>query len=283
MSVSDSYADYAAAYAARSRLLWAADPASAEARIRAWAPNALVVAASAEHGEKLAGLLDVVVERDSLLPWRYGGPPSESLAGYYQGVPVTVLHLGITPGATGPSYVDMALERLRGGPTRRVVVIGEASSLQPAARIGDLVVPMSAIRADDSHRSYAAPDVPAVADWAVKRALRAAAEASGRRTHSGVCWSCGAGAGLYDPALAGEAWRLHQLGVVAQTLEAATAYLMAGVLGLQMGSAWLVADSVFEPLTWLRPTPRLSWEAGWAVLVRLGLEALRALHKEQTP
>lgn len=283
MSLSADRLAFEAAYARRSDQTWAIAPDSVFAQIRAWSPNVLLVAASPEYGGQIEGVLDEVHYRDSLMPWTRPGEPAESLGATYRGVRVTVLHIGLTPGAFGASYMDMGLERLHGGAAQRVVVIGECSSLQEHIRIGDLAPAASAIRDDDSHRAYAPPDVFAAADTFIHQALVQAARATGRAVHPGVCWSCGAGAGIYDPHLAGRALALSQLGVLANTVEAATAYLLGPLAGMRVGSLWLVADGVFEPLTWTCPSPRLGWDQGWKELVWAGLEALVALAREAEP
>ncbi|HZQ07804.1 MAG TPA: hypothetical protein VFD70_14565 [Anaerolineae bacterium] len=277
MSLKTDRLEYERAYAERSNQLIYVDPQSAEARIINWSPNMLLIAASAEHGENIARLFDSLVERDSFLQWTRPGEPAENLAGYYKRTPLSVMHTGITPAAFGASYVDMGLNRLRLGRVQNIVVVGELSALQENVKLGDLVVATSAIREDDSHLSYAHPDLPAVSDARISRAITTAARATGHPTHVGVCWSCGAGAGIYDPSLTHRAWELHQLGVLGNAVEAATAYLLGSMVGFRVGSLWLAADSVFEPITWQHPSPRLDWEQGWSWLVQAGLDALALL------
>ena len=59
-------------------------------------------------------------------------------------------------------------------------------------------------------------------------------------------------------------------------LEAVTAYLLGDIIGLRVASLWLVADSLYEPITWRVPSPRLGWQEGWESLVTAGLEMLVA-------
>jgi uridine phosphorylase len=274
MSLRTNRSRYEAAYANRSNQTFAIDPDSVAAKIRDWSRAVLVIASSPEYGTEIAGLFDEVSLCDSYLPWTRAGQPAERLAGLYKGVRISVVHLGITPAAFGGSYMDMALEGLRNGQAHTVAVVGELSSLQEHVKVGNFVVATSSIRADDISMSYATADVPAIADAGVNRALQMAAHATGRPTHTGVCWSCGAGAGIYDPYLLDQALAYNRLGVLGNAVEASSAYLLGGIIGLHVGSLWLVADSVFEPLRWQRPSPRLNWAEGWEDLVRAGLNAL---------
>jgi uridine phosphorylase len=281
MSIKDNRSEYEAAYARRSEQTFFIEPGSPAAAIRSWSKNVLIVASSPEYGEKIAGLFDEVVHRDSFLKWTRPGEPSESFAGRYKGTRVSVRHLGITPAATGASYMDMGLESFRGSPARNVVIIGELSSLQKNVKIGDLVAASSAVRADECLRSYADPDIPATANAEVSWALEKAAKARGYTIHSGVCWSCGAGAGIYDPFLAEEALKLADLGVLGSALEASTAYLLGSILGLRVGSLWLATDSVYEPITWKSPSPRLGWAGAWEKLARTALDALASFGEDE--
>lgn len=274
MSLKTSREAFEAAYTRRSRQTWEVEPESTLAKINEWSSGTLIIASSPDYGHHIVGLLDHVVYRHSYLPLPEMEQRVEALAGQYKGVPISVIHLGITPGAFGASYMDMAIERLRQSRVRRVVVLGELSALQSWLKVGNLVIASSAIRDDDSHLSYADADVPAMADAELSWQLEASARASGRATYLGVCWSCGAGAGIFDPALCERAFDLQQTGILGNALEAATAYLLGNIIGLRVASLWLVADSLYEPITWRSPSPRLGWQDGWDSLVKAGLETL---------
>jgi purine-nucleoside phosphorylase len=257
------------------------DPSGDEARVRDWSRDVLVVACSPSHGGKIAALFDSIVHRHCYVSGLGQGETTEYFGGFYRGRKCTVMHLGITPGARGASYIDMGLERLRFGRSENVVLIGEGSSIQSDVKVGDLVVALVTIPEDDIHRAYSEGDTPAMADHALCAALRVEASRSGRVTHCGVCWSCGAGAGIFDPALSERVYELHALGVIANALEASTAYTLGKIIGLRVASLWLVADSIFEPVQWKCPSPRLSWEGGWDDLVRAGLDTLVSYRNEE--
>jgi purine-nucleoside phosphorylase len=265
---------YEEAYARRSALTWATDPSGDEARVRDWSRNVLVVASSPSYGGQIASLFDSIEHRHCYVPGSEQGETTEYFGGFYRGRECTVMHLGITPGARGASYMDMGLERLRYGRCEKVVLIGEGSSIQPDVKVGDLVVALVTIPEDDIHKAYSEGDTLAMADHALCAALRVEASQSRRVTHCGVCWSCGAGAGVFDPALSERAFELHELGVMANTLEASTAYTLGKIIGFRVASLWLMADSIFEPIQWSCLSPQLSWEDGWEDLVRAGLDTL---------
>lgn len=266
--------EFEKAYAKRSSLTWAAAPDSLETKVVTWSSKVLVLAISAEYGSLIQSTFDQVEYQHGYVSEEYGGFPAESFAGTYQGTPVTVLHLGITPGAHGGPYMDMVLERLRGGPVADVVVAGECTALQPEIKLGDFVLPLTSIRNDDIHLSYYPPHVPAEADEALSRSLADAAESYGEEIHVGVGWSCSAGAGIFDRELDDLAYDYYQSGVLGNTVEASPAYLLGKLMGIRVSSIWLVADSIFEPVEWHRPTPRMEWSQGWDECVQIAFKAL---------
>lgn len=268
------------AYEKRSNLTWAAPPDSLESKVASWSSKVLVLAISAEYGHLIQKTFDQVEYQHGYVPLEYGGFATESFAGTYQGTAITVLHLGITPGAHGGPYMDMALERLRGGPVKDVILVGECTSLQPNVKIGDYVIPLTSIRNDDIHLSYFPSEVPATADELISRTLIDVALSQGAKIHVGAGWSCSAGAGIFDPELLELTYSYYQSGVLGNMVEASPAYLLGKLMGIRVSSFWLVADSMYEPLEWTRPNPRMGWFQGWDDLVRIALDTLTALEDE---
>jgi purine-nucleoside phosphorylase len=265
---------YEEAYARRSELTWFIDPEGEEAKVRDWCSKTLMVVSSPEYGKQVSQTFDHVVHRHCYIPSIYREEITEYFAGVYQGEKLSVMHLGITPGAHGGSYMDMALERLRFGPCESVVVVGELSSLQKDVKIGDLVLATGSIKDDDIYKSYPEWEEAAEPDAKLSELLYDVASQTRRTTHRGVCWSCGAGASIYDPALADIAFEHYKNGIIGNALEAATAYTLGKIIGVKIASLWLVADSIFEPIRWKRSSPRLTWENGWRDLIHVGLQSL---------
>lgn len=274
--------EFETAYANRSDLTWAAAPDSQEAKIIAWSSKVLLLAISAEFAPSIQSLFDRVNYQDGYVSPRFGGFPADSFAGVYKDTAITVMHLGITPGARGSAYMDMALERLRPGTVKDILLIGECTSLQKSVDIGDCVVPVSSIRKDDIHLSYYPAEVPAMADPTLSQSLTEAARVEDAHVHVGVSLSCSAGAGVFDPALLNMVYRHHQMGVLANTVEASCAYLLGELMGNRVSSIWLVADSLFKPLPAIQQSPRLGWKQGWERVVRIALDTLVSMESVGT-
>src|SRR5690606_6364487 len=102
--------------------------------------------------------------------------------GGYGGVEVSVQSTGMGC----PSMAIVVEELIRLG-ARRLVRIGTCGAIAPQVSPGDLVVATASVPNDGTTRQYLG-DVPyaPAADFAVVQALRAAAERTGRPTHTGL-------------------------------------------------------------------------------------------------
>jgi uridine phosphorylase len=272
---------YEAAYVARSNE-WLNDLAQSRAALGDACRYVILVIGSTEYGGNIAGCLDTVEARGAFIPEPTEVEQTQIMRGTYQGVTVGVWHHAITRQAFGASYTNMALDSLRGSSVEVVIAIGEMSSLQEHLRVGHLALPTAAIRGDDMHRYVAPPEEPAIANLRVSAALLAEARANGVRVQPGLVWGCGAGAGIYDPLLEDTALAYCRQGVLGNCMEVATTYLVSRQLGLACSSLWLVADSIYEPLTWTRPVMRQPWSPGWKTLVHTALNTCVRLDRQET-
>jgi uridine phosphorylase len=264
-------------YTERSKKAWAPDSDSVSYSIDHWSDRILLVGTGIQLSSNVENLLDKVEYRDSLGSWNLTQALSKAIAGWYHEKKVTILNTIVTPYGSGAPYVDYALERIRHTAGCRIVLIGECTSITKNILPGDMIVPFNSIRDDDSHLSYASPEIPALACIDLTRRLIALAKDSGRKVYTGTTWSCGAGAGIFDPMLSDRLVHFTRLGVLANTTEAATAYLLASMMGFQISSLWLVADSLYQPITWKCPLQRLDWQDGWDTLVVTALNTLADL------
>jgi purine-nucleoside phosphorylase len=265
------------AYARRSANNWRQQEETPGYQICDWADRILVLDSDPAYGEQISSMLEHVEIQSSFLPGA-DSAAFESMAGIYQGKKVSILHTGITPYSFGASYMDFTLERLRGFSTKRILVIGEATGIQEEIQVGDILLPLSVIRDDDIHLSYANPNLPAAGDAELSReVLRQASRLNiSGQVHSGIAWSCGNGAGVYDPALVEKLTCYHSAGVLGNCLGAAAAYLLGKLLGHRVASCWLVADTLYAPITWSSMFPRMDWGSGWSQMVELALATLTA-------
>jgi uridine phosphorylase len=153
-------------------------------------------------------------------------------------------------GIGGPSTA-IAVEELSELGVHTFIRVGTCGGAQPGIRIGDLVIATGAVRSEGTPNAYAPLEYPALADHAVAAALRQAAEAAGARSHFGVIRSVDA---LYadiapaalprGPELAAEIELWRRAGVVANDMESATLFVVAGLKGLRAGTILLCVDEL---------------------------------------
>jgi len=83
-----------------------------------------------------------------------------TITGKYKGVPITIISTGI-----GGVSCAIAVEELIACGGKNFLRIGSAGALQPGIKIGDLVIPIAAVREDGTSKMYVSENYPAVSDF----------------------------------------------------------------------------------------------------------------------
>ncbi len=144
-------------------------------------------------------------------------------------------------GAGAPRSVSLA-EPLFGGGVKTMLALGATGSLQPSIRIGDYMVPTSAIREEGTSFHYMPPDYEAIADNRATRALVAAAGKTGRRVHAGRVWTTDAPYREF----AGKVKAYAEQGVLGVDMETSALMALADFRGAEVGLVLTVSDHVFD-------------------------------------
>ena len=110
---------------------------------------------------------------------------------------------------------------------------------------GDVVVATGAVRFEHTSFEYAPPEFPAVPDFEVAMALKAAGEELGYRTHTGVVQCKDSFYGQHSPEKSPVSYMLldkwesyKRLGVKASEMESAALFVVAAALGVRCGSCF---------------------------------------------
>ena len=160
--------------------------------------------------------------------------------GYLLGEKVSVCSTGIG----GPSAA-IAMEELAAIGTDTFIRVGTCGGIDLNVQPGDVVVATGAIRYEHTSLEYAPIEFPAVANFEITAALKAASEALGYRTHVGVVQCKDAFYGqhaperspvYYDLLQKWESWK--RLGVKASEMESAALFVVAAALGVRCGSCF---------------------------------------------
>ena len=149
-------------------------------------------------------------------------------------------------GIGGPS-ASIAMEELANIGADTFIRIGTCGGIDMDVMPGDVVVANGAIRYEHTSLEYAPIEFPAVPDFTVTAALKAASEDLGYRTHVGVVQCKDSFYGQHDPEKSPVSYDLLQkweswkrLGVKASEMESAALFVVAASRGLRIGSCFHV-------------------------------------------
>lgn len=162
--------------------------------------------------------------------------------GYLLGEKVSVCSTGIG----GPS-ASIAMEELHNIGAHTFIRSGTCGGIDLNVLPGDVVVATGAIRFEHTSMEYAPIEFPAVPDFDIAVALKAAGEDLGYRTHTGVVQCKDSFYGQHSPEKSPVSYELLQkweswkrLGVKASEMESAALFVVAAALGVRCGSCFHV-------------------------------------------
>ena len=178
--------------------------------------------------------------------------------GYLLGEKVSVCSTGIG----GPSAA-IAMEELAAIGVHTFIRVGTCGGIHMDVQAGDVVVATGAVRYDHTSYEYAPSEFPAVPDFDVAAALKAASESLGFRTHTGVVQCKDSFYGQHSPEKSPVYYELQQkwdswkrLGVKASEMESAALFVVAAALNVRCGSFFHVVwnqerekAGLFQPMT----------------------------------
>ena len=197
--------------------------------------------------------------------------------GYLAGEKVSVCSTGIG----GPSAA-IAMEELAAIGTDTFIRVGTCGGIDLQVQPGDVVVATGAIRFEHTSLEYAPLEFPAVADFDITAALKAASEDLGFRTHVGVVQCKDSFYGQHAPEKSPVSYELLQkweawkrLGVKASEMESAALFVVAAALGVRCGSCFhAVWNQEREKLGMIMPMTEDTSGA-----IHVGIEAMKRIIK----
>ena len=149
-------------------------------------------------------------------------------------------------GIGGPSAA-IAMEELAAIGADTFIRVGTTGGIAMDVCPGDVVVATGAVRFEHTSMEYAPIEYPSVPDFDVTAALKAASEALGFKTHTGVVQCKDSFYGQHSPEKSPVYWELEQkweswkrLGVKSSEMESAALFVVAAALGVRCGSCFHV-------------------------------------------
>ena len=194
-----------------------------------------------------------------------------TVTGAYRGFGVTAAAFGM-----GAPIAAIVLEELASLGTSTILRLGTAMTLAPGT-LGEMLLAEGALTRESTSRTYVPPGFPAIGDFTLQVAIRAALQRAGCAWQSGLFASYD---GFYTEMIAlkeerrdGVARRvaeLRHLGVMAMDMETSAVLAIGRALGTRTGSLCL-ASVAWEGALRLDKAER---ERGEDLLVEIGLDAL---------
>lgn len=210
--------------------------------------------------------------------------------GAYRGVPISCTSTGI-----GAPSTAIAMEELARVGATTFIRIGTCGSLRERARVGDIAIFDSAIRADGASALYAPLEYPAVAHHEVVSAAIGAARGLGVRHHVGTTFTtdlfyvpeAGSAFGGYEQSGWRERWAdVARTNALAVEMETSVLLVLARIWGLRGGAIALVSDAVDDKNEAGEFDPEATFDVSAEPIERLahvGCEAARILHERDRP
>ena len=188
--------------------------------------------------------------------------------------------VSVCPTGIGGPASAIAMEELAAIGADTFIRIGTTGGIALDVCPGDVVVATGAVRFEHTSMEYAPIEYPAVPDFGVTAALKAASESLGYRTHTGVVQCKDSFYGQHSPEKSPVAYELQQkweawkrLGVKSSEMESAALFVVAAALGVRCGSCFHVVwnqerekAGMFMPMT-----------EDTSAVIRVGIEAMKRL------
>lgn len=203
-----------------------------------------------------------------------------TVAGTYEGAPVSIVS-----GGSGAPEAELALMDLFNFTDCSTVIrIGGCGAWSPKVGVGDIVISSGAVRDEGMTKAHVRAEYPAIADWQVVGAMKAAADDVGHPFHIGITRSgdseyCGwgkPGPGGYlqdDHKQIIDYW--SRAGVLNTDREASAILTLCSLYGRRGGAVCSVGDNVV--------TGDLHKSgSGQTAAIKVGLSALARLFREDT-
>ena len=182
-------------------------------------------------------------------------------------------------GIGGPS-ASIAMEELHNIGADTFIRVGTCGGIALDVLPGDVVVASGAIRFEHTSLEYAPIEYPAVPDFGVTAALKAAGDALGYSTHVGVVQCKDSFYGQHSPEKSPVYYELLQkweswkrLGVKASEMESAALFVVAAALGVRCGSCFHVIWNQEREKAGLS----MDMTEDTSAAVRVGIEAMKRM------
>ena len=189
---------------------------------------------------------------------------------------ITIIDFGMgSPGAATVMDLLTAIE------PRAVLFLGKCGGLKKRNNLGDLILPIAAIRGEGTSADYFPAEVPALPAFALQKAVSTTIREFGRDYWTGTVYTTNRRVWEHDEEF--KAY-LHKIRVDAIDMETATIFTVGFYNQIPSGALLLVSDQPMSPEGVVTTaTERLVTEQFVEDHLRIGIESLKQLiHNKRT-
>jgi AMP nucleosidase len=152
---------------------------------------------------------------------------------------ITIINFGM-----GSSNAATIMDLLSAIEPRAVLFLGKCGGLKKKNEIGDLILPIAAIRGDGTSNDYFPPEVPALPAFNLQKAVSTTIREHNHDYWTGTVYSTNRRVWEYDEDFKE---RLRQMRCMAIDMETATLFIVGFANGIPSGALLLVSDQPMIP------------------------------------
>lgn len=152
---------------------------------------------------------------------------------------ITIVNFGMGS-ATAATVMDL-LSAVR---PKAVLFLGKCGGLKPRAALGDLILPIAAIRGEGTSNDYFPPEVPALPAFALQKAISTTIRDHARDYWTGTVFTTNRRVWEHDEEFK---QRLRRMRALAIDMETATIFMTGFYNGIPTGALLLVSDQPMTP------------------------------------
>lgn len=183
---------------------------------------------------------------------------------------ITIINFGMGS-ATAATIMDL-LSAIK---PEAVLFLGKCGGIKHRAELGDLILPIAAIRGDGTSNDYFPPEVPALPAFALQKAISTTIREHKRDYWTGTVYTTNRRVWEHDIAFKKY---LKKIRTMAVDMETATLFITAFANEIPMGALLLVSDQPMTPegVKTIESDKRID-EAHVAAHIHIGIDSLKQL------
>lgn len=192
--------------------------------------------------------------------------------GTYKGVGISLVTAGI-----GCPSTAIYIEALSRTAAEYLLRVGSTGALQEWLDLGDLVIPLAAVRAEGTTPYYVQKEYPATGSSEIIHALQQTATELGHTHHSGVVVTTDAIFRESEDLL--QKW--NRMGALSLDMETSALFIISQLKGLKAGSILAVSDHPFKGVRFYHPEAHDERKhPGFVKAIETALESIVCLEKK---